>query len=78
MFIKIRVKTNQKKEEIKSKSKDHFDVWLREKSERNLANKRLIKVVAEHFGLPHNMIHIVKGHHLPNKILSIDFSRKNQ
>ena len=72
MYIHAKVNTGAKKESFVEKSKDHFVVSVREPAERNLANKRIIELIAEHFNLSVGKIRIINGHHSPSKILSID------
>jgi uncharacterized protein YggU (UPF0235/DUF167 family) len=71
MYIKVRVKTGSKKEIVKKVSEDHFEVSVREKAERNLANTRVREIIAEQVGLTVRKVKIIKGHHSPSKILSI-------
>lgn len=53
------------------KTKDHFEVSVRELAERNLANRRIIELVARHFKLPVGKVRIISGHHSPSKILNV-------
>jgi uncharacterized protein (TIGR00251 family) len=70
MYIKVRVKVDQKKEVIKEQSPDHFEVSLKEPAERNLANSRVIEIFREKY--PDVDVRIVSGHHSPSKIISVD------
>jgi len=72
MYIHIKTYPDSKREEVTEKSKDHFEVYLREKAERNMANKRLIEIMMERFSLAKGKVRIISGHHSPSKILSID------
>lgn len=71
MYIKVRIKTGSKREIIKKISEDHFEVSVREKAERNLANTRVREIIAEELGLSIRKVRIIKGHHSPSKILSV-------
>ena len=71
MYIHVKVKADSKKEDFKQKSEDHFEVSVREPAERNLANTRVIEVIALHFKIPTSHIRIVNGHHSPTKLLSL-------
>ncbi len=71
MYIHVKVTTEAKKELVKEKSSDHFEVSVREPAERNLANTRVIEVVALHFKIPKSHVRIINGHHSPTKLLSI-------
>jgi uncharacterized protein YggU (UPF0235/DUF167 family) len=71
MYIHVKVRANSKKEEFKKKSEDSFEVSVREKAEQNLANTRVLELIAIHFNIPQSHIRIVNGHHSPTKLLSI-------
>ncbi len=71
MYIKVRVKTSMKNDAIRQKSKDHFEVDVREKAERNMANKKVLELIREYFKLEKGVVRIVSGHHSPSKILSL-------
>ena len=71
MYIKVRVLAGAKKEEVQELSKNHFKISVREKPLQNLANRRVVELVARHFGVSPKTVRIVSGHHSPSKILSI-------
>jgi uncharacterized protein YggU (UPF0235/DUF167 family) len=71
MYIHVKVTTEAKKEFIKGKSSDHFEVSVREPAERNLANIRVLELVAINFKVPKSHVRIINGHHSPTKLLSI-------
>lgn len=72
MYIKVKVAAGARKETFEKISDDHFDVTIKEKAERNMANKRVMELVADFFGLPTGKIKIISGHHSPGKILSVE------
>lgn len=72
MYIKVKVQAGAKKEEIKQKNKDTFLVRVKEKAERNMANKRICEIMANKFGISVKNIRIISGHQSPSKILSIN------
>lgn len=72
MYIHVKVTTGAKREILKKKSDDHFEISVREKAERNLANSRIIEILALHFNIPKSHIRIINGHHSPSKLLSIN------
>jgi uncharacterized protein YggU (UPF0235/DUF167 family) len=71
MYIHVKVKAGAKKEVLEKVSEDHFTVSVREKAERNMANKKVCEIMAEHFKVPFGKIKIISGHHSPSKILAI-------
>lgn len=71
MYVKARVIAGVKKEAVHEVSKTHFEISVREKPLQNLANKRIIELIARHFKVPKKAVRIVSGHKSPSKILSI-------
>lgn len=71
-YIHLKVTTGAKKESWRKKSEDHFLVSVKEKAERNMANVRVLELVAEHFAVSINKVRIVNGHHHPSKLLIIE------
>ena len=71
MYVKVKVITQSKKEEIKRK-KDSYIISVKEKAEKNKANKRVCEIMASLFEISVNNIRIISGHHSPSKILSIN------
>jgi uncharacterized protein YggU (UPF0235/DUF167 family) len=72
MYIKVRAKTGMKKEELTEISEAHFTISVREKPVQNLANKRIIALIAKHFRVPIGKVRILNGRHSPSKLLSVD------
>ena len=48
-YIHVKVTAGAKKESFVKKSPDHFEVSVREKAERNMANTRVLELMAEYF-----------------------------
>ena len=72
IYIHVKVNAGVKKESWKKKSEDHFEVSVKEKAERNMANIRVLELVAEHFSVPLNRVRIINGHQHPSKLLIIE------
>lgn len=72
MYIKVKVVAGAKKEQVVKNSPNSYSVSVREPAERNLANGRVMELVAHDVGIPKGKIRIVSGHHSPSKILSIN------
>lgn len=71
-YIHAKVTAGAKKEILKKKSKDHFEISVKEKAERNMANSRVLELVAEYFNVSASKVRIINGHHHPSKLLIID------
>jgi len=72
VYIHVKVKAGVKTESLKKKSEDHFEVSVREKAERNMANSRVVEMLAEYLKVPRNKVRIVNGHRSPSKLLIIE------
>ncbi|MFZ2072227.1 MAG: DUF167 domain-containing protein [Minisyncoccia bacterium] len=72
MYIKAIVATGAKKENIVKKSADHFEIFVKEKAEKNMANKKVIELLALYFNVPKGKVRIINGHHHPHKLLVVD------
>jgi uncharacterized protein YggU (UPF0235/DUF167 family) len=70
MYIKVRMRTDARVEEVVKKTDDHFDICVKEKAVRNLANKRLVVIMRNIY--PGKTVKIVSGHQSPSKIVAID------
>lgn len=71
-YLKVAVKTGAKKESLKKKSEDHFEISVKEKAEKNMANRRVLELLALYFKVPLKKIRIVNGHHHPHKLLVLE------
>ncbi|MSR71165.1 MAG: DUF167 domain-containing protein [Candidatus Taylorbacteria bacterium] len=69
MYIKLRVTTNARAEKIEKVSEDHVNIWVKEKPERNMANRRIVEMMRIYFKTTD--VRIVSGHHSPSKIISV-------
>ncbi len=72
MYIHVKVTPGARKEIFKKKSEDHFEISVHEEAERNMANVRVLEIVAEYFKVSKNKIRIVNGHHSPSKLLIVE------
>ena len=74
IYIKVIVVAGAKKENIVAKKPDHFEISVKEKAKRNMANKKVIELIASYFKVPIKKVRIVNGHHHPHKLLVVDAS----
>lgn len=72
MYIKVDAKTQAKKESLIRKSKDHFLISVKEKAERNMANKRIIEILTLFFKVQKGKVRIINGHHHPHKLIVVE------
>lgn len=71
MYVKVRAITGAKKEHVEEAGKDTLRIYVKEKAERNMANRRIIEIVARHFSVRPAEVRIVSGHTSPSKIVSV-------
>ena len=70
--VKVTVTAGAKRESFIEMDPKALAICVCEKTERNEANKRVIELVADHFGVPTNRISIMTGHRSRSKILTVD------
>ncbi len=71
MYIKVKVKTEQKKESfIQSKKEDEYLISVKEEARNGWANERVIEILKKE--LKKKNVRLVSGHTSPSKIFSIE------
>jgi uncharacterized protein (TIGR00251 family) len=70
MKIQVKVNPNSKTEEL-SQEGNSFIVKVKEPPREGKANQAVIKLLAEHFGVPQSHIRILSGFKSRNKIIEI-------
>lgn len=69
--ISVKVGAGAREELLEKISDTKFKIAVREKPERNQANRRVIELLAVQFNVPVKKIRIVKGHRSPSKLFSV-------
>lgn len=69
--IEVRVHPRSKKNAVE-KNGEYYKVWVQAAPEKGKANREMIKLLAEHFGLAPSHIRLVRGKKSRNKSLVID------
>ena len=70
MKIQVKVKPSSKTEELSQKG-DSFIVKVKEPPKEGKANQAVIKLLAEHFGVPQSQVRILSGFKSRNKVIDI-------
>jgi len=70
MKIQVKVKPSSKTEEI-SQEGDNFIVKVKEPPKEGKANQAVIKLLAEHFGVPQSQVRILSGFRSRNKVIEV-------
>ena len=71
MKISVKVKPNARQEKIERINESHFLIRVKEKPQEGKANKAVIKVLAEYFGVPQSQIVLLKGQSSKEKTFEI-------
>jgi uncharacterized protein len=72
MYISVRVVAGTKREEVALLAEGRLKISVKEPAKQNLANRRVLELVARHYKLPASKVRLVSGHHSPSKIFSVD------
>ena len=70
MKIQVKVKPNSKIEEV-SQEGDNFAVKVKEPPKEGKANQAVIKLLAQHFGVPQSQVRILSGFKSRNKVVEV-------
>jgi uncharacterized protein YggU (UPF0235/DUF167 family) len=71
MYVKVKAIPGSKKENFEKISDDTFKISVKEKAQANMANKRVLELLSDHFKVPTRKLRIINGHHSPSKLISI-------
>jgi uncharacterized protein (TIGR00251 family) len=71
MKIQIKVKPSSKTEELSQKG-ESFIVKVKEPPKEGKANQAVIKLLAEHFGVPQSQVRILSGFRSRNKVVEVE------
>jgi uncharacterized protein (TIGR00251 family) len=70
MKIQVKVKPNSRTEEVSQES-DSFIVKVKEPAREGKANQAVIKLLADHFGVPQSQVRILSGFGSRNKTVEV-------
>ena len=71
MHLKIKTHPGSKKPKIIKKAEDSFEIYVKQKAERGLANKAVVKTLSLYLKVPAGKLRLVKGAKSRNKIFEI-------
>ncbi len=71
MLIKIRAFPKAKENKVIEKTKDSFDVFVKAKPVKGLANIAIKQVLADYFEISESKLRLVRGFKQGNKIFEI-------
>jgi uncharacterized protein YggU (UPF0235/DUF167 family) len=71
MYVKVKVKPGERREEVTRLAADSFMLSVREKPQNNAANRRVCEILAAALEVPPGRVRIVRGHHARSKIVEV-------
>ena len=75
MKISVKVKPNARQEKIEKVNESHFLIWVKERPQEGKANKAVVKVLSEYFGVPQSQVVLLKGQSSKGKIFEIKINK---
>ncbi len=72
MYVRVIAHPGAKKERILKESDSEYTISVREKAERNLANKRIVTIIAQELNVEESRVRILSGHRSQRKLISIE------
>ncbi|MCR4311381.1 MAG: DUF167 domain-containing protein [Candidatus Taylorbacteria bacterium] len=76
MYLRLDITAGARTESIKQTSDDCFAISVKEKPERNMANRRVLELIRLRYGAKGVIVKLVSGHHSPRKIVSVEITPK--
>lgn len=70
MFLKIKAFPNSKKEEVLETGENSLSIFVREKAEKNEANRRILQILRLRFR-DKKIVKMIAGHKSDHKIVEI-------
>lgn len=71
MFIKLRVHPDAKRDVVRKKAADAYEIWTKAAAERGLANASALRQLALALGVDAKKLLLIKGAHSPAKIIKL-------
>ncbi len=72
MYVRVEARAGARKESVLQSDDKTFSISVREPAEQNLANRRIIQLLAEHLEVPIGKIRMISGHRSPRKIFTVE------
>ena len=70
-FIRVRVFPLAKKESLKKLAPDEYQILVREPAQHNMANKRVLQLLAYELGVEPRKLRLITGAHSPIKRIEV-------
>lgn len=71
MYYKVKVFADAGCDAVIESESKRMSIYTRQPAQNNLANKDVLRLLANHLGLPKENLRIVAGHHAPHKTIEV-------
>lgn len=71
IHVKAEVFADAGEEKLEDLGDGKYRVWVRELPRDNMANRKVVELIAEHYKIGKGDVKIVKGHKSPKKLLEV-------
>lgn len=72
MYFKVKTFPGSKNVKVVKKSDDSFDIFVKEKAERGLANRAVVLTLSAYFKVPAGRVRLIRGAKSRKKIFEIN------
>ena len=72
MYIRVKVTPAAKRESLETIGEDSLAIAVREPAQRNLANNRVLELIAREYRIDASSVRIISGHRSRNKLIEIN------
>ena len=78
IYLNVKVQPRSQHQDITQIGADAYKVRVLAPPSKGKANKEVIKIIADHFGLPPSLVQIVRGRTSRDKVVAIEKQVKEQ
>lgn len=71
MYVKVKVFTSQKEDKITQIGENRYEIRTKAEAKNNMANKRVLEILASRLDISVEKFKIINGHHHPIKLILV-------
>jgi len=71
MYLSVRVVAGAKKEKVEKVGENRLKIEVKQPAKQNLANKRVLELIAAYLKVPVSKVRMINGHQSPSKLFSV-------
>lgn len=72
MYVRVRAIAGARKEQVLEVDDKELVIHIKEPAQRNMANRRIMQIIADRFYVPVRSVRQLSGFRSPTKVFSID------